>query len=290
MASEWYDEFHRDMRRYKVFRAFESTKRWMSKRSTMPNVSIRACGGEQGGLVAGLQGIVDRLTVGWLTGWRGRSGAGAEHAAGNDTFDDAHGQESAGTGSGENITDDHNGEDRENSRDDPRGDDAYQESSFLFPGESQDTTSESLRAEALWRRKAVQDAVLDAEAAELEDQEKFRETHGHHGRDGHDSEPHVPSIIRPGNYGGGDDQRQDASFGRPSSATKGGAWKRFMYPAGRIMHFVPAHVVPGFALMLSCYLYLVSRTELSLTLSSAMMYQVRGQCCFRRRTLHRLTP
>jgi pimeloyl-ACP methyl ester carboxylesterase len=85
---------------------------------------------------------------------------------------------------------------------------------------------DSLRAEASFRMRVVRDAVLDAEAEELEHDMNIQ----HKSRD-----DAVPSVIRPGAYG-------DSS---PQKGSNHG-WKRSMYPAGRIMHFVPATVVPGY--------------------------------------------
>jgi len=64
-------------------------------------------------------------------------------------------------------------------------------------GSGNDT--ESLEAEASWRRREVEEAVLDAEAEEREELAE-RQRRGATG-----GEPHVPSVIRPGNYGGDDD-------------------------------------------------------------------------------------
>ena len=231
MASEWYDEFHRDMRQYKIFRAFESTKRWMStKQSTMPSVTIRACGLEQGELVARLWGLVDRVT----TRLTSRTGLGSTR------------------GDVDRTNQDTNEPRREAAEDGNDGEDA----GSPFTRRSRDTASESLEAEASWRRKAVQEAVLDAEATEREEHQRFSDDEGLHGqrhgqgREGREDEPHVPSIIRPGNYGGQSDEWRNNPFSSPSSSSRReGLWKRSMYPAGRIMHFVPAHVVPGFVMI-----------------------------------------
>ena len=230
MSSEWYDEFHRDMRQYKIFRAFESTKRWVrTKQSALPNVTIlRGCGLEQGDLVSRIRGLVDRVT----SRWSGRSSPGVTRSDAECANQCTHGPRREVA---EDATYSTDGEDEESS----------------FTDRSRNTAAESLEAEASWRRKAVHDAVLDAEAEERADQEKYSGAvgrHGHrHGRAGREAEPHVPSIIRPGNYGGQSDEWRNTPSSSPSSSSRReGCWKRSMYPAGRIMHFVPAHVVPGF--------------------------------------------
>ncbi len=62
----------------------------------------------------------------------------------------------------------------------------------------------------------------------------------------------VPSIIRPGVYGGS--SRSSNSHRSGGGGGGGGsrdnkkdslAWRRMMYPAGRIMHLVPGRLVPG---------------------------------------------
>ena len=85
----------------------------------------------------------------------------------------------------------------------------------------------SLRAEASFRMRAVQNAMLDAEA---ENQDEGN------GRQKRNFENAVPSVIRPGNYG--------ESSGSQKLVEQ--SWKRSMYPAGRILHLVPATVVPGY--------------------------------------------
>lgn len=234
MASEWYDEFHRDMRQYKIFRAFESTKRWVrTKQSALPNVaSLRGCGLEQGELMARIRGFLDRVTIKW-----------SEQSTPRSTRSDA------ADGAKHDVHEPRREEGVEDGRDGTGGEDL--DSSFAR--HYQDTASESLEAEASWRRKAVHDAVLDAEAAERADQERCSGVggrHGHrHGRADRESEAHVPSIIRPGNYGGQRDESRNTPSSSPSSSSRReGCWRRSMYPAGRIMHFVPAHVVPGFVM------------------------------------------
>eukprot|EP00889_Picochlorum_renovo_P005419 jgi/Picre1/32449/NNA_007795.t1 len=88
---------------------------------------------------------------------------------------------------------------------------------------AQEEGHDSLSAEANFRMRAVKDAVHDAEIEEME-HDKHSSAH----------EDAVPSIIRPGAYG------------NVSPSKKNLEWKRSMYPAGRIMHFVPASVVPGY--------------------------------------------
>ena len=212
MASEWYEEFHRDMRQYKLFRAFESTKRWVRvKRETM-GMNVNVCGAQQGSLVTGL---LERAR-GFMNGRWG--GAGDDHG---------------GTGGNNN--------------------DASEETSFLTRHRGSGHDTESLEAEASWRRRAVriveldepgmrplltlshsrdalprsfilqvEEAVLDAEAEEREELAE-RQQAGAAG-----SEPHVPSVIRPGNYGGD----QHGAPTSPPSSSPNRSWKRFMYPAG----------------------------------------------------------
>jgi hypothetical protein len=65
----------------------------------------------------------------------------------------------------------------------------------------------------------------------------------------------VLSIIRPGVYGGGARSSKNtnssgggAGAGRSNSNSQSSndlAWRRMMYPAGRIMHLVPGRLVPG---------------------------------------------
>eukprot|EP00890_Picochlorum_soloecismus_P002970 jgi/Picsp_1/3674/NSC_06511-R1_lipase class 3 family protein len=106
-------------------------------------------------------------------------------------------------------------------------DDRQKSTSFVRDGMQSlniDDGPDSLRAEASFRMRAVKNAVLDAEEEEKRP----------HGNENHLGDA-VPSVIRPGNYGDGSgmSSRNDQS------------WKRMMYPAGRIMHFVPASVVQG---------------------------------------------
>ena len=223
MKSEWYEEFHRDMRQYKLFRAFESTKRWVRvKRETMSSMGQNVCAGDQGALVAGLErarGFINFMN-GWLSAnsWCSRV---------------------------DPITVSE-GDVNENDVDDVVDERAP---SFLMHARGNGNDSESLEAEASWRRRAVEEAVLDAEAYELAERERNRAANGGNGRN---AEPYVPSIIRPGNYGGDDvlfdgvggGPRGNAGMSPPSSSPSR-SWKRFMYPAGRIMHFVPAQAVPG---------------------------------------------
>lgn len=86
----------------------------------------------------------------------------------------------------------------------------------------------SLEAEASVRMAEVAEAVSAAEAEER--------------AAGAAALPHVPSIFRPGGYGGG-----EGGAGAGRSAQAEAAWRRSMYPAGRIMHLVPARLVPGMA-------------------------------------------
>jgi hypothetical protein len=211
MASEWYSDFHRDMRQYKLFRAFESTKRWVARGASSIAARRRACGvggaGErgEGDLVVRVRSLAAVFAEYWGSGVRSFG-----RIRGVDAEDE--------------NNEDENNEDEDNHED--RGD-AGGMADFL-----QEEETDSLQAEATLRMRAVQDAVLDAEEEEEEDWRKR----------GKESDVHVPSVIRPGTYG-------DGSANSPSSSPSRGAgssWKRFMYPAGRIMHFVPAHVVPGY--------------------------------------------
>jgi len=110
----------------------------------------------------------------------------------------------------------------------------------------------SLEAEASVRMREVAQAVSAAESAEAAAAAA-----------GEMDDATVPSVIRPGVYGGGaagtggpsraSIQRGDSngglSGGGGRSSTKDSsrdlAWRRMMYPAGRIMHLVPARLVPG---------------------------------------------
>ena len=85
-----------------------------------------------------------------------------------------------------------------------------------------DDGPDSLRAEASFRMRAVKNAVLDAE-----EEEKMCGDENY-------LDDAVPSVIRPGSYGDS-----------PGMSRNDQTWKRMMYPAGRIMHFVPASVVQG---------------------------------------------
>jgi len=79
----------------------------------------------------------------------------------------------------------------------------------------------SLSADASVRMREVERAVSAAEEEER--------------AAGASSGDAVPAVIRPGSYGGA------SPTGRQDTA----AWRRMMYPAGRIMHLVPARLVPG---------------------------------------------
>jgi len=87
-----------------------------------------------------------------------------------------------------------------------------------------DSDEESLRAEANIRLREVERAVSAAE-----DEERVgAPLDGGHA---------VPAVIRPGSYG---------LDGSPRGSNRPGdlSWRRMMYPAGRIMHLVPARLVP----------------------------------------------
>jgi hypothetical protein len=110
----------------------------------------------------------------------------------------------------------------------------------------------SLEAEASLRMREVAQAVSAAESAEAAAAAA-----------GDLDEVTVPSVIRPGVYGGGaagtgGPSRSSIHRGDDSGRLRGGgsrgdnkdssrdlAWRRMMYPAGRIMHLVPARLVPG---------------------------------------------
>jgi hypothetical protein len=181
MASEWSSDFHEDMRRFKLYRAFESTKSWVASQSRRQMCGMN--GGNGNAFLSRMRGVLS--TYWWKDASNHRQSYPEREGFGND--------------------------------------DGNEMGIEQFSGEE----VESLRAEASFRMQAVQNAVLDAEAEEVHEQEAW----------GGESGMHVPSVIRPGNYGG--------SPGTSPSRARSG-WKRFMYPAGRIMHFVPAHVVPGY--------------------------------------------
>lgn len=108
----------------------------------------------------------------------------------------------------------------------------------------------SLEAEASVRMREVAQAVSAAECEEAAAAAA-----------GELDDVTVPSIIRPGVYGGGaagtgGPSRSSIHRGDDSGGLGGGrnnrkdssrdlAWRRMMYPAGRIMHLVPARLVPG---------------------------------------------
>ena len=97
---------------------------------------------------------------------------------------------------------------------------ANQEASFVaenrFGGEEMvaldECEEEELEAQVTMRIRAVEQAVKLAEAEEANTDEMQT------------GAEHVPAIIHPGQYGGV-------------------GWKRHMYPAGRILHLVPAYLV-----------------------------------------------
>lgn len=111
-----------------------------------------------------------------------------------------------------------------------------------------------LHAEAGLRLREVESAV---NAAELEE----RGVQGTSKGNGFDSQLKVPSVIRPGNYGSesretrDEYQRRRSTTDRRQKRTKRdnkdapvqdvspATWRRMMYPAGRIMHLVPAELV-----------------------------------------------
>ena len=136
MASEWYEEFHRDMRQYKLFRAFESTKRWVRvKRETM-GMNVNVCGAQQGSLVTGL---LERAR-GFVTGrWGG-------------TGDDHGGTGGNNAGSNNECSVDHMDVDHMDGDDNNHD---SEETSFLIRHRGSGHDTESLEAEASWRRRAV---------------------------------------------------------------------------------------------------------------------------------------
>lgn len=86
----------------------------------------------------------------------------------------------------------------------------------------------SLEAELDFRMAEIAAAVTAAE-------EEEERTHA-----GHDT---VPAVLPVGGYVGGQPSDGATGEGKKNDA----AWKRMMYPAGRIMHLVPARLVPGYA-------------------------------------------
>ena len=99
-------------------------------------------------------------------------------------------------------------------------------------GEAGDALAGSLAEEAQLRWGELAQAVHAAE--ELEAQE---------GQAAADADTAVPSVFKPGSYGGA----TGAPNASPSARRKGAdlQWRRQMYPAGRILHLVPARLVPG---------------------------------------------
>ncbi|KAL6784896.1 hypothetical protein ACKKBG_A01580 [Auxenochlorella protothecoides x Auxenochlorella symbiontica] len=92
---------------------------------------------------------------------------------------------------------------------------------------------EGIEREASQRMEEVEAAVRAAEADEWASE---------------GGAPVVPSVIPPGSYGGG--AAPGGAAGRaPSSSTSSSVrehlrWRRALYPAGRILHLVPARLVP----------------------------------------------
>ena len=102
----------------------------------------------------------------------------------------------------------------------------------------------SLEAEASVRMREVAQAVSAAESEEAAA-----------AATGQLDDVAVPSIIRPGVYGDGSRSsihkktgsniNSGSIGGDKNSSSRDLAWRRMMYPAGRIMHLVPARLVPG---------------------------------------------
>ena len=90
----------------------------------------------------------------------------------------------------------------------------------------------TLEAEVSVRLREVAQAVSAAESEEAAAAAAGRKTTAA-----------VPSIIRPGSYGGAEDGGPSLNSWSHTAADV--AWRRKMYPAGRIMHLVPARLVPG---------------------------------------------
>ncbi|EFN53573.1 hypothetical protein CHLNCDRAFT_136751 [Chlorella variabilis] len=109
----------------------------------------------------------------------------------------------------------------------PQGRMSYQERRQMRVQLQMDRSG-SLEEEVSLRMHEVQQAVQDAE----EEEEAM-------GRD----DSTVPAVIRPGGYGIGG----ASSSPRISPSKRDPQWKRHMYPAGRILHLVPARLVPGTA-------------------------------------------
>lgn len=195
--SSWYTDFQRDMRSYRVFRAFESvtttTMRGVGSATSWIQSSSAVCHSRQQHKRKDSSSSLEntRKSSGWLSYMNSKR---------------IH----------DFVSKYWKREDRQDRSD------AFQDIRDL----SMDDGPDSLQAEASFRMQAVRDAVLDAEADELKEEDKrTASTHEHTA---------VPSVIRPGTYG---DTSQKSCHAE---------WKRSMYPAGRIMHFVPAAVVPGY--------------------------------------------
>lgn len=198
--SSWYSDFHRDMRSYRVFRAFESvtstTMRGFGSATSWIQSSSAACHSRQYIKRKNSSNNDDTNNAGWLSYMNTTKRI--------QEFISAYWK---GNGNKQDASE------------------AFQDIRDL----SIDNGPDSLRAEQSFRMRAVRDAVLDAEAEELKEEESMGPSSREHASDA------VPSVIRPGMYG-------EVS---PQKSSQAG-WKRSMYPAGRIMHFVPAIVVPGY--------------------------------------------
>lgn len=198
--SSWYSDFHRDMRSYRVFRAFESvtstTLRGFGSATSWIQSNSAACQSRQLHKRKNSSRNDGDTNEGWLS-----------YTSTTKKIQ----KFISGYWNGSKSKEDETFED-------------IRELSI-------DNGPDSLRAEASFRMRAVRDAVLDAEAEELKEEQQeddLRHSFPEHANA-------VPSVIRPGTYGNVSPQKSSQA-----------GWKRSMYPAGRIMHFVPATVVPGY--------------------------------------------
>jgi pimeloyl-ACP methyl ester carboxylesterase len=118
--------------------------------------------------------------------------------------------------------------------DDDCGDDDDDDYSNLEALGLAEEDEEGLEAEMAARMQDVRRAVRAAEA-----EENALQSQGN----AHDP---VPAIIRPGNYGECDQSSSyPSNFDAHRSGDHATAWQRQMYPAGRILHLIPAHLMHG---------------------------------------------
>ena len=243
--SSWYSDFRRDMRSSRLFRAVESGIRGVGTATSWTTTRLASCYQRRGSdsqhkrrnsdllrdshdrkkkdkvdkvhCDSSLPKSSASVTDGSASSIGGSNSTGFSRLS-NFVFSTASYMTSWGTKAKQDDFDSHTSENHG---------DVKISSSFVRDGMQSlniDDGPDSLRAEASFRMRAVKNAVLDAE-------EEERKPHGNEKNMG----DAVPSVIRPGNYGDGSGM----------SSRNDQTWKRMMYPAGRIMHFVPASVVQG---------------------------------------------